>query len=82
MNYDPEPNVPRGENPVLCWGHNRIPKSKGVITYSLGSNAQRPFAGAARNAVFNTARRCWGQVFYVLPPFLVAYWVVGWMDEK
>ncbi|TVY33972.1 Cytochrome b-c1 complex subunit [Lachnellula subtilissima] len=67
-------------NPTFAAG--RIPKSKGVITYSLGSNYQRPLAGAARNAVFNTARRCWGQVFYVLPPFLVAYWVLGWMEER
>jgi ubiquinol-cytochrome c reductase subunit 8 len=35
-----------------------------------------------RNAVFNTARRVRGQILYVAPPFVVAYLLVSWMEEK
>ncbi|KAH8679525.1 UcrQ family-domain-containing protein [Tricladium varicosporioides] len=82
MNYDPNPNVEPGSSPVLCWGHNRIPKQKGVITYSLASNSQRPLAGAMHNAIFNTARRVRGQWLYVAPPFIAAYFLLEWMEKK
>ncbi|KAF4627387.1 hypothetical protein G7Y89_g10768 [Cudoniella acicularis] len=82
MNYDPNPNTPRGIDPVLCWGHNRMPKQKGIAIYTLSANSQRPFAGAMHNAVFNTARRVRGQFFYVVPPFVAGYLLLSWMEEK
>jgi ubiquinol-cytochrome c reductase subunit 8 len=59
-----------------------IPKQRGLVTYSLASNSQRPLAGAMHNAVFNTARRVRGQWLYVAPPFLAAYLLLQWMEEK
>ncbi|KAL3424260.1 ubiquinol-cytochrome c reductase complex ubiquinone-binding protein [Phlyctema vagabunda] len=82
MEYNPNPNTPPERNPVLCWGHNKIPKQKGIAEYRLSSNRQRPLAGAMHNAVFNTARRCRGQFLYVVPPFLVAYLTMTWAEEK
>jgi hypothetical protein len=35
---------------------------KGIVTYSLAANRQRPLAGAAHAAVFNSWRRFRGQV--------------------
>lgn len=55
---------------------------KGVITYTLSPNRQRPLAGAAYNAVFNTWRRFRGQVLYVAPPFIFAYAAMNWAVER
>ncbi|KAF8853555.1 UcrQ-domain-containing protein [Acephala macrosclerotiorum] len=82
MNYDPEPNTPRGQPPVLPWGHGMLPKQKGIVTYNLCANQQRPLAGALRNAVFNTARRSGAQFFYVVPPLVAAYVLMDWAVKK
>lgn len=58
------------------------PTQKGIASYALSSNRQRPLAGAARNAVFNTARRVGGQILYVLPPFVIAYAAMEWAIER
>ncbi|KAL8649496.1 MAG: hypothetical protein Q9210_004365, partial [Variospora velana] len=55
---------------------------KGIITYALSSNRQKPFAGASRSAVFNTYRRSKGQFLYVVPPFAAAYLLMNWAIEK
>jgi ubiquinol-cytochrome c reductase subunit 8 len=55
---------------------------KGITTYSLSSNRQKPFGGAAHAAVFNTWRRFRHQVLYVVPPFIVAYAAMNWAIEK
>ncbi|PMD59869.1 uncharacterized protein K444DRAFT_512063, partial [Hyaloscypha bicolor E] len=59
-----------------------LPKQKHITVYTLCANRQRPLAGAVRNAVFNTARRVRGQILYVAPPFVVAYLLFSWMEEK
>ncbi|PMD13840.1 UcrQ-domain-containing protein [Hyaloscypha hepaticicola] len=82
IDYSPEPNRPKGINPVLCWGHNRLPKQKNIAIYILSANRLRPLAGALHNAIFNTARRVRGQIFYVAPPFVFAYFLWSWMEEK
>ncbi|KAE9366322.1 putative ubiquinol-cytochrome C reductase complex subunit UcrQ [Stipitochalara longipes BDJ] len=82
IDYSPEPNRPKGLNPVLCWGHNRLPKQKYITVYTLCANRQRPLAGAMHNAVFNTARRVRGQILYVAPPFVFAYLLFSWMEKK
>jgi len=68
--------------PVMCWGHSKLPKAKGLITYTMSANMQRPLAGALHNAIFNTWRRTMGQVLYVVPPFVVAYFLVDWANER
>ncbi|KAI0206900.1 cytochrome b-c1 complex subunit 8 [Astrocystis sublimbata] len=64
------------------WGNFGGPKQRGIITYSLSSNKQNPFAGAAHDAVFNTWRRFSAQALYVVPPFVLAYAVMSWATER
>lgn len=55
---------------------------KGITTYSLSQNRQRPTAGMLYNAFFNTYRRAKAQVLYVLPPFIAAYALMDWATKK
>ncbi|EFE43884.1 hypothetical protein TRV_01325 [Trichophyton verrucosum HKI 0517] len=55
---------------------------KGITTYSLSQNRQRPAAGMLYNAFFNTYRRAKAQVLYVLPPFIAAYALMDWATKK
>lgn len=55
---------------------------KGIVTYSLSANRQRPMAGALHAAIFNTWRRFRHQVLYVAPPFIVAYAAMNWAIER
>ncbi|KAI1167664.1 UcrQ family protein [Nemania serpens] len=64
------------------WGHFGSFKQRGIITYSLSSNKQNPFAGAAHDAIFNTFRRVSKQVLYVAPPFLFFYYAMSWATER
>ncbi|KAI7904281.1 UcrQ family protein [Cokeromyces recurvatus] len=57
------------------WGHMGGPKQKGIVTYVLSPFEQKPFAGAARNAVFNTARRVTSQIPYVGVAFGIGYYI-------
>jgi ubiquinol-cytochrome c reductase subunit 8 len=58
------------------------PTQKGTVTYSLSPNRQRPLAGAARNAVFNTFRRTSHQIFYFAPPLVAGYYLMHWAIER
>ncbi|RMZ92335.1 hypothetical protein DV736_g426, partial [Chaetothyriales sp. CBS 134916] len=64
------------------WGELGSQPQKGIVTYSLSSNQQNPLAGTAHAAVFNTFRRTSHQIFYWLPPLLVAYAAMEWATEK
>jgi hypothetical protein len=75
-------NTPTHSLPVLCPGHPQLPQQRGIITYRLSPNQLRPLAGAGHAAVFNTARRTGAQVWYVLPPFVVAWWALKWAEER
>ncbi|KAI4123082.1 MAG: hypothetical protein LQ338_005453 [Usnochroma carphineum] len=55
---------------------------KGIITYALSPNRQKPMAGATNAAIFNTYRRCKTQFLYVVPPFAAAYLLMNWAIEK
>lgn len=57
-------------------------KQKGVTTYALSANRQRPLAGTLNAAVFNSARRFSAQVLYVVPPLLLAYSAMNWAIER
>ncbi|KAI8051378.1 UcrQ family protein [Gilbertella persicaria] len=57
------------------WGHMGGPTQRGVVTYLLSPFEQKPFAGAAHNAVFNTARRVTSQVPYVGVAFGLGYFI-------
>ena len=55
---------------------------KGITTYSLSANRQKPLAGALNAAIFNSWRRFRGQALYVIPPFVAAYLLLEWADKK
>jgi hypothetical protein len=55
---------------------------KGIVSYSLSANRQRPLAGAFNAAIFNTWRRFRHQVLYVAPPFIIAYSLMNWANER
>lgn len=58
------------------------PPQKGVTTYALSANRQRPLAGTLNAAVFNSWRRFRAQALYVIPPFAIAYVAMNWAIEK
>ncbi|KAK5017113.1 Cytochrome b-c1 complex subunit 8, mitochondrial [Cryomyces antarcticus] len=58
------------------------PPQKGVTTYALAQNRQKPLAGVFDAAIFNTWRRFKGQVLYIAPPMIIAYSVMQWAIEK
>jgi ubiquinol-cytochrome c reductase subunit 8 len=45
-------------------------------------NRQNPFAGAAHDAVFNTWRRFYSQVFYWGPAAVIGYYTLNWAIER
>ncbi|KAF2453619.1 cytochrome b-c1 complex subunit 8 [Lineolata rhizophorae] len=64
------------------WGHIGSMPQKGVVTYALSPNRQRPTAGMMHAAVFNTFRRFRQQVLFFVPPLFVAYEVMTWASER
>ncbi|RDW95309.1 putative ubiquinol-cytochrome c reductase complex ubiquinone-binding protein [Coleophoma crateriformis] len=64
------------------WGDPGSQPSKGISSYGLSANAQRPLAGAARAAVFNTWRRASAQILYIAPPLIAAYLAMGWAIKR
>ncbi|KAK5018526.1 ubiquinol--cytochrome-c reductase subunit 8, partial [Cryomyces antarcticus] len=63
------------------WGSLGSPPQKGVTTYALAQNRQKPLAGVFDAAIFNTWRRFKGQVLYIAPPMIIAYSVMQWAIE-
>lgn len=55
---------------------------KCIVTHGVAANRLDPLAGIWRAAIFNTARRVFGQVLFVAPPFLVAYGLMNWANER
>ncbi|KAF2239073.1 hypothetical protein EV356DRAFT_502010 [Viridothelium virens] len=64
------------------WGNLGSQPQKGVVSYGLSQNRQRPFAGAGHAAIFNTWRRFCGQVLFIAPPLLIAYAVMDWAVDR
>lgn len=55
---------------------------KGITTYALSANRQRPLAGTMHAAIFNTFRRFRQSVLYVVPPFVVGYMLMDWATKR
>ncbi|KAF1966834.1 UcrQ-domain-containing protein [Bimuria novae-zelandiae CBS 107.79] len=55
---------------------------KGIVSYALSNNRQRPFAGFFTKGVWNTVRRGRNQILYVVPPFILAYSAMQWAIER
>ncbi|KAK3080078.1 hypothetical protein LTS18_003190 [Coniosporium uncinatum] len=64
------------------WGNLGSQPQKGMASYSLSPNRQRPLAGTMDSAVFNTFRRGRNQFLYVIPPFIIAYATMQWAIER
>ncbi|KAI9889434.1 MAG: hypothetical protein M1814_005297 [Vezdaea aestivalis] len=64
------------------WGSFGTGPQKGVTTYAISSNRQRPLAGAFHAAIFNTWRRFKGQVLYIAPPMAIAYVTMQWAIKR
>ncbi|RDW82010.1 ubiquinol-cytochrome c reductase complex ubiquinone-binding protein [Coleophoma cylindrospora] len=64
------------------WGNFGSPVQKGVASYALSANSQRPLAGTLNAAIFNTWRRFSHQVLYFAPPLIAAYVAMEWAIER
>ncbi|KAL9100382.1 MAG: hypothetical protein Q9187_009371 [Circinaria calcarea] len=64
------------------WGNLGSQTQKGIVTYAISANRQRPLAGVLNAAIFNTWRRFKAQALYVLPPLAIAYATMKWAIEK
>ncbi|KAI9830867.1 MAG: hypothetical protein M1826_004296 [Phylliscum demangeonii] len=60
------------------WGDLGSAPQKGIVTYALSPNRQRPLAGVLNAAVFNSWRRFRNQVLYFAPPLVGAYLLMDW----
>lgn len=64
------------------WGNIGSQPQKGITSYALSANRQRPLAGTAHAAVFNSWRRFRTQVLYWAPPMLFFYALMNWAVDK
>ena len=55
---------------------------KGIASYALSANRQRPLAGALNNAIFNSWRRFRNQVLYFAPQIVIGYYAINWAIER
>ncbi|KAF1834796.1 UcrQ-domain-containing protein [Decorospora gaudefroyi] len=55
---------------------------KGIITYSLSPNRQRPMATFINKGFWNVVRRSRAQILYFAPPMIIAYSTMQWAIEK
>ncbi|ERF76878.1 hypothetical protein EPUS_02589 [Endocarpon pusillum Z07020] len=65
--------------------HRALPGSqpqKGVTSYTLSPNRQRPLGGAFHAAIFNTTRRTKDQILFWLAPMVIGYAVMDWAIQK
>ncbi|KAN0112710.1 ubiquinol-cytochrome c reductase complex ubiquinone-binding protein [Hyaloscypha variabilis] len=64
------------------WGNIGSQTQKGIISYGLSANSQRPLAGTLNAAIFNTWRRFSHQVLYFAPPLILGYVAMNWAIER
>jgi len=64
------------------WGNIGSQPQKGITSYSISANRQRPLAGTLNAAVFNSWRRFKAQVLYVVPPMLIFYTTYQWAVKQ
>jgi len=55
---------------------------KGVVSYALSPNRQRPMAGFISKGFWNVVRRSRNQILYFAPPLLIAYGTMQWAIER
>ncbi|KAL5324038.1 hypothetical protein ACEPPN_008581 [Leptodophora sp. 'Broadleaf-Isolate-01'] len=75
----------RGHTSSWTVTNNTSPGSqtqKGINSFALSANRQRPLAGTLNAAIFNTWRRFSNQVLYFAPPMIIAYVTMQWAIER
>ncbi|KAI9009371.1 UcrQ family protein [Phycomyces nitens] len=71
-----------GHGYIGTWGNMGGPTQRGIVTYILSPFEQKPFAGAAYNAVFNTSRRVASQIPYVGVAFGLGFYIYTVANTK
>ncbi|TVY31144.1 Cytochrome b-c1 complex subunit [Lachnellula hyalina] len=64
------------------WGNFGSQPQKGVISFGLSANRQRPLAGTLNAAIFNVWRRFSHQILYIAPPMIIGYLAMDWAIER
>ncbi|KAF7511763.1 hypothetical protein GJ744_003494 [Endocarpon pusillum] len=64
------------------WGNIGSQPQKGLTSYSLSPNRQRPLGGVVHAAIFNTTRRTKDQILFWLTPMVLGYAVMDWAIQK
>ncbi|MCJ1306804.1 hypothetical protein MMC25_000447 [Agyrium rufum] len=64
------------------WGALGSQTQKGITTYAVSANRQKPLGGTLNAAIFNSWRRFRAQALFVIPPFAIAYAALNWAAEK
>ncbi|KAG5673846.1 hypothetical protein PVAND_003857 [Polypedilum vanderplanki] len=57
-----------------------LAKVRGIVIHKLSPYEQKAFAGAISKGVPNTFRRISSQIFRVVPPFIVGYFVYNYVE--
>lgn len=55
---------------------------KGIVTYQLSPNRQRPMANFLSKGFWNVMRRSKNQVLYIIPPLVLGYATMQWAIER
>ncbi|EMD90272.1 hypothetical protein COCC4DRAFT_127853 [Bipolaris maydis ATCC 48331] len=55
---------------------------KGIVTYQLSPNRQRPMAHFLSKGFWNVVRRSKNQVLYIVPPLVLGYGAMQWAIER
>ncbi|CAG5130355.1 unnamed protein product [Candidula unifasciata] len=65
----------------MHWG-NMCRNIRGIYIYSLSPYEQKAFHNVLLKGVPNMVRRIRGQIFRVLPPFIIGYVIYAWAIEE
>ncbi|VVT56626.1 uncharacterized protein SAPINGB_P005184 [Magnusiomyces paraingens] len=57
------------------WGSIGSPPQKGIARYAVSAGSQKLFHHAFHNAIFNTFRRVKNQIFFVVFPVSIYYYI-------
>lgn len=57
-------------------------KARGLVIHTLSPFEQRAFAGVISKGIPNMLRRIREEFFYVVPPFIMGYAVVNYMEAR
>lgn len=62
------------------WG--QMAYVRGIVQYSLSPFEQKAFVGCISKGVPNICRRIYEKFFYVVPPFVMGYFIKDWAEKN